>query len=68
MSLSLQLQNQEGENAFGVKCSYVYPTSPFTTLKLQNPSHDVSELHKVRRSTDFEALKLGKGSSGSFPD
>ena len=41
-----------------------YPTSPFTILKLENPSHDVPELHKIRRSTDLEPLKLGKCSSG----
>ena len=56
-----------------------YPTNPFTISKLQNSSHDVPELHKIRRSPDLEALKLGKGSSGiakcgkslvaiSFPD
>ena len=28
-------------------------------------SHDVPELHEIRRSTDFEAIKLGKGSSGN---
>ena len=39
------------------------PTDPFTILELPNPSHDVSELHKIRRSTDFEALESGKGSS-----
>ena len=27
-------------------------------------SHDVPQLHKTRRSTDFQAQKLGKGSSG----
>ena len=35
------------------------------TLELQNLSHDVSELHKIRRSPDFEALKLRKGRSGT---
>ena len=40
------------------------PTVTFTTLELRNPSHDVLELHKIRRSPDFEALKLWKGSSG----
>ena len=43
----------------------LYPTNFFTTLELQNPSHDVSELHKIRQSPDLEALKLWKGSSGS---
>ena len=41
------------------------PTSPFT-IELKNPSHDVPKLHKIRRSTDIKALKLGKGSSGSY--
>ena len=40
------------------------PTNPFTILELQNPSPDVSELHKIRRSPDREALKLWKVSSG----
>ena len=35
-----------------------YPTNPFTILELQNPSHDIPELHKIRRSPDREALKL----------
>ena len=34
------------------------PTDPFTILGLQNPSYDVSELRKIRRSPDREALKL----------
>ena len=42
----------------------VYPTSPFPILELWNPSYNDSELHKIYRSTDFEALKLWKGSSG----
>ena len=29
--------------------------------ELQNPTHDVSVLHKIRRSLDLEVLKLGKG-------
>ena len=40
------------------------PTNPFTILELWNPSHDVPELHKIGRPTDFETLKLGKSSSG----
>ena len=35
-----------------------YPTDPFTNSALRNPSYDVSELHKIRRSPDCEALKL----------
>ena len=34
------------------------PTDPFTILESRNPSHDVSELHKIRKSPDLEALKL----------
>ena len=30
----------------------------FTTLKLQSQSHNVPELHKIRRSPDLEALKF----------
>ena len=37
------------------------PTDPFTTLELQNPSHDVPE---IRRSPDVEVQKLRKGRSG----
>ena len=40
-------------------------TSPFAILEIYNPSHDVPEVHKIRRSTDFKALKLLKRSSGS---
>ena len=40
------------------------PTNPFTVLELQNPSNDGSELHKIWRSPDLQALKLWKGSSG----
>ena len=40
------------------------PTDPSTTPELENPSHDVSELHIIRRSPDLEALKLQKGRSG----
>ena len=39
-------------------------TDPFTTLELQNPSHEVIEQRKIRRSPDFQALKLGKDRSG----
>ena len=41
-----------------------FPTNPFPTFEPQNPSHDVLKLHKIRRSTDFAALKLWKGPSG----
>ena len=40
------------------------PTDPFTIFKPENPSIDDSELNKVHRPTDFEALKLRKGRSG----
>ena len=42
-----------------------YPTSRFTILGLTNPSHNVPERKKIYRFKDFEALKLGKGSSGT---
>ena len=42
------------------------PTVRFTILELSNRSHDVPELHKIRRSADFEALVLWKGSSGTY--
>ena len=41
------------------------PTNPFKILELPNPSHDVPELHRIRRSPDLEAPKLWKGSSGN---
>ena len=41
-------------------------TDPFTTLELQNTSHDVSVLRKIRRSPDCEALKLWRGWSAIF--
>ena len=31
---------------------------PFTILTLHNPSIDISDVHKVRRSTGFEGLKF----------
>ena len=34
------------------------PTDPFTTLELQNPSHDYLQLHKTRQSPDLKAPKL----------
>ena len=40
------------------------PIIPSTSLELLNPSHDVSELHKISRSPDFNAKKLGNGRSG----
>ena len=40
---------------------YGNPTNASTALGLQHPSYDVLEQHKVSRSSDFEALKLGKG-------
>ena len=45
------------------KSSLWIPTRPFTISELKNPSHDVPQLHKIRRSPDREALKLWKGSS-----
>lgn len=40
------------------------PTSPFKMLEFQGPSIDVSLQDKVLQFTEFEALKLLKGSSG----
>ena len=39
------------------------PASSSAILELLNPSHDVPELHEIRRYPDFEALRLGEGSS-----
>ena len=41
-----------------------HPTNLFTILEHQNQSRDVSELHKMSRSPDLEALKLWNGLSG----
>ena len=43
----------------------MHPTDLFTSLRLQNQSRDVFEVHKFSWSPDLEALKLGKGRSGS---
>ena len=56
-SESFKLQNPQRNDGAS-------PTSPFTILELQNPSHGVRERHKIRRSPDLEALKLRKGSLG----
>ena len=42
-----------------------FPTKHFTNWKLNNPSIDASQLHKIRCFTDFEVLKLGNVWSGS---
>ena len=42
-----------------------YPTGNFPILELYNPSHDIPELHKIRRSADFEVLQLVKDWSGN---
>ena len=44
------------------------PTDNFTTLELQNMSHQVLELHTFGRSHDIEALKLRKIRSGARND
>ena len=49
---------------FSFRLTDCFPTDPFTTSELQNPSHDVSELHKNCRSPDLEPLKLWKVRSG----
>ena len=43
----------------------VDPTDSFTILVPQDPSIDVPAIHRVHRSTDFEAQKLRKGTSFS---
>ena len=47
------------------------PTNLFPILKLQNSSHNVSELHKIRRSPDLKGTKIVEGFVGkkcSMPD
>ena len=44
------------------------PTSPFTIVELKNPSYDVPELHRIRRSTDSENWWLREDSSGTSYD
>ena len=34
------------------------PIDPTDAFTIQSPLHDVSELHKIRRSPEVEALKL----------
>lgn len=41
-----------------VSSYYFYPTNTFTVFLVQNMSHDVSEVHKIRRSPDDEAHKF----------
>ena len=45
----------------------IHPTSPFTILEPQNPWIDEFYVVQERRTTDFKALKLRKGSSGNRP-
>ena len=42
-----------------------HPTDPFTTLELQVPPQCISELDKIGRYPDLEALKLLRGRSGA---
>lgn len=42
------------------------PTDLFTTLELEDPSHDIFELHATCQIPDFEATKLGKSRSGKI--
>ena len=44
----------------------IYPTHTFTTLEHQHPLIDISELLNIRRSADYEALKLWMCRSGSY--
>ena len=41
------------------------PTNPFTFLEPRDQEIDEFYLVQERRATDFEAPKLGKGSSGT---
>ena len=41
------------------------PTDPFTFLEPPNMSIEISELHTLHRSADFEALRFWKNRSGS---
>ena len=49
----------------GRTCVATRPTDPFTISEIHNPMHDVPELHKNRRSPDFEAVHFLKGRWGS---
>ena len=46
------------------KTAIVYPTDLFATLQLYNLSLDVTELHEISRSPDFQALEWIKGGPG----
>ena len=69
-----QIKSREGIPIFTAEqsckcvgeCVPYVPTDTYTTLKLQNPLHDIPELHNLRRSPDLEALKLRKSRSGCF--
>ena len=42
-----------------------HPTDLFTNMEPQNPGIDKLYVVRKRQSTDFEALKLGKGRLGN---
>ena len=50
-------------SGFRQKVSRV-PADPATSWELQNPSCDISKLHKIRQSPDREAFKYWKWRSG----
>ena len=69
----LRLVSSYDENRWdGMRFSnHSCPNDPFTILELQNPSHDIRELHKFRRSPDFEAQNLWwkcRSSEETVPD
>ena len=57
---------EKSNKALVLKLNCPSPTNTFTILKLQNPSYNVSKLHKICRFPDRETLKLWKGSSGRW--
>ena len=64
-SMILKLWNTKNVWSHNLKSDLrILPDEPFQ----KKNSYDVPELHKIRRSSDFTALKLGKGSSGSHPN
>ena len=46
------------QRKLGIRQAILHPTDPFTTLELQNPLHDVPEIHKIRQFPDLEAIEL----------
>ena len=55
---SFSLSSWDKEVCWLVRSMLYNPTNPFSILKPQNPSMDVSVLHKVWRYMEFGALEL----------